>query len=75
MRGVQRGMRWGGQVRGAWRGTRFGGELARGLGDGNMQIGEESNLHKDGHEYASISSALVEVSALLHNRYMFLNWV
>jgi hypothetical protein len=40
-----------------------------------MQNGEESTLHKGGREHTSISSASVEVSALLPNRYMILYWV
>jgi hypothetical protein len=56
-------------------GNAIGGELASGLGNGNMQNGEESTLHKGGREHTSISSASVEVSALLPNRYMILYWV
>jgi hypothetical protein len=50
-------------------------ELACGIGDGSVEIGEETNLHKDGREHASKPSTSVEVSALLHNCSMFLNWV
>jgi hypothetical protein len=56
-------------------GNAIGGELARGIGNGSMEIREETNLHEDGRKHASKPSASVEVSALLHNRSMFLNWV
>jgi hypothetical protein len=56
-------------------GNAIGGELAHWLGDGSMEIEEEMNLHKDGRKHASKPSVSVEVSALLHNRSMFLNWV
>jgi hypothetical protein len=49
-------------------------EHARGLGEGSMEIGHETNLHRDGSEHASKPSVSVEVSALLHNRSLFLNW-
>jgi hypothetical protein len=50
-------------------------EHAHRLGEGSMEIGQETNLHRDGGEHASKPSASVEVSALLHNRSLFLNWV
>jgi hypothetical protein len=50
-------------------------EQARGLGEGSMEIGLETNLHRDGGEHASKPLASMEVSALLHNRSLFLNWV
>jgi hypothetical protein len=53
----------------------YGVENSRGLGEGSMEIGHETNLHRDGGEHASKPSASVEVSALLHNRSLFLNWV
>jgi hypothetical protein len=80
-------MRWGGQLRGAGgiakgaadarvaEGNESRPEHARALGEGNMEIGQETNLHKDGGEHASKHSASVEVSAPLHNRSLFLNWV
>jgi hypothetical protein len=53
----------------------IGVEHAHGLGEGSMEIGQETNLHRDGGEHASKPSELVEVSALLHNLSLFLNWI
>jgi hypothetical protein len=82
------GMRWGGAAARGAEGIAKGAadarvaernesgvEQARGLGEGSMEIGLETNLHRDGGEHASKPSASVEVSALLHNRSLFLNWV
>jgi hypothetical protein len=53
----------------------IGVEHARGLGEGSKEIGQETNLHRDGGKHASKPSTSVEVSALLHNLSLFLNWV
>jgi hypothetical protein len=68
MRGVRKGMQWGGGGAGAGGAegiamgaadariaerNEIGMEHARGLGNGSMEIGEETNLHKDGGEHTS----------------------
>ena len=55
--------------------NKIGVESGRGPREGSTETRQETNLNKVGGQHIHKSLALMEVSALLHNLSMFLNWI